>query len=222
MSAAQHLLTCRRRRNAHATPIGEMGLDGTIPHEIGYLTEMEQLDLSRNRLTGHAPSRSSGGNPYRAVRPPYFASLAALILSENRLAGSVPADMGSNAPRINRLDLDHNVLTGPLPGSLFFLTGLTRLNVHKNLLTGTLSRDFGRLKSLRFLSLYENQFGGTVPQELGLLSDLEGLYLDHNMLSGHCGGLCQNVKLEGGSLEHLAVDCDRVTCRCATECTLKR
>jgi len=212
-------VNCNSNGRVHDIDLGEMGLDGTIPHEIGYLAEMTQLDLSRNRLTGHVPSRTSGGNTSRAVRPPYFAALSALLLSENRLGGPVPTDVGADAPRLARLDLDHNALTGPLPGSIFSLTGLTRLNLHRNSLTGTLSRDVGRLQKLRFLSLYDNQFDGTVPQELGGLSNLEGLYLDHNTLTGRCGEeLCQNVKRAGGSLAHLVVDCTRVQCTCATEC----
>ena len=81
-------------------------------------------------------------------------SLAGLNLSNNRLSGSIPTELG-NLPVIRWfLDLSSNELSGSIPQSL-----------------GSLSR-------LRVLYLHDNNLSGVVPMSLSRLEVLETLRLD--------------------------------------------
>ena len=59
------------------------GLDGTIPAELGGLTELSQLSLTNNKLTGGIPAEL--GN---------LSKLTKLSLSNNKLSGAIPAELG--------------------------------------------------------------------------------------------------------------------------------
>ena len=89
--------------------LGGNGLRGTIPPELGSLSTLRVLDLSRNQLSGQVPSELGR-----------LSDLAELRLSDNELSGTIPTEVG-NLSRLQALFLDGNRLTGALP------QGLTRL-----------------------------------------------------------------------------------------------
>ncbi|MBT4054648.1 MAG: hypothetical protein HOE74_05850 [Candidatus Marinimicrobia bacterium] len=78
-------------------------LTGSIPPEIGNLTNLQILDLSYNQLTG--------------VIPPEIGNLTNLItlnLGDNQLTGPIPSEIG-NLTNLTNLNLRSNQLTGSIP-----------------------------------------------------------------------------------------------------------
>ena len=174
----------------------DRNLNGAIPTELGMLSELKRLVLSRNQLTGTVPTwlgdlahleeLTLWGNRLSGPIPSSLGSLTnlrELYLSQNRLTGPIPASLG-DLTSLRELSLWRNELTGPLPAELADLANLERLVLADNELTGTLPVWLGDLSNLQALSLWGNNLSGSIPQELGDLANLEELYLAQNKLSG--------------------------------------
>jgi Leucine-rich repeat (LRR) protein len=99
-------------------------LTGSIPPEIGNLTNLTYLKLSENQLSGSIPSEI--GN---------LTNLTYLYLYDNQLSGSIPSEIG-NLTNLTRLWLDNNQLTGSIPSEIGNLTNLTYLYLSYNQLSG--------------------------------------------------------------------------------------
>ena len=171
-------------------------LSGTIPPELGQLTQLQHLDLARNGLSGTIPpemaklarlqwlglgtNRLSGVIPLELGR---LTQLRDLYLNENRLSGVIPPQLGS-LTRLRVLSLNSNQLIGTIPPELGGLTELYWLKLGDNQLTGTIPPGLGRLTRLRILDLGSNRLSGTIPPQLGKLTNLERLSLGGNELSG--------------------------------------
>lgn len=151
-------------------------LTGSIPPEIGNLTELHVLDLSLNSLTGPIP-----------VDIGQLKALRNLTLAFNQLSGSIPAALGT-LPELTRIYLTGNALTGSIPEEIGQLTKLSELSLGNNRLSGTLPRSLGGLTELTILNLGnqanlnffwpgENQFQGPFPAELSNLRRLNDLSL---------------------------------------------
>ncbi len=148
------------------------GIVGTIPSELGNLSNLRWLNLGGNRLTGGIPKELGS-----------LANLLSLSLSLNRLTGGIPEELGSLA-NLQGLDLWVNQLTGGIPEELGSLANLTGLFLHNNQLTGTIPTELGDLSNLQSLLLSSNQLTGAIPPELGDLSNLRELLLSSNQLTG--------------------------------------
>lgn len=110
-------------------------------------------------------------------------SLEWLFLDGNQLTGSIPpelADLGS----LQGLVLGGNRLTGPIPRELANLESLVWLLLDGNELTGSISPELGSFRSLTALGLHGNQLTGSIPPELGSLRYLRMLGLGGNRLTG--------------------------------------
>jgi len=95
---------------ANEYALGDLGLSGNIPPEIGNLESMEFLWLEDNQLTGPIPSGI--GN---------LEHLRYLILHYNQISGPIPSEIG-NLSNLEILKLDNNQLTGFIPDSICNLT----------------------------------------------------------------------------------------------------
>ena len=147
-------------------------LSGSIPTELGNLTNLIELNLSSNQLSGSIPAEL--GN---------LTNLIELNLSSNQLSGSIPAELG-NLTNLTGLYLLFNQLSGEIPTELGNLTNLTELYLSSNQLSGQIPPELGNLANLQFLILYGNELSGSIPPELGNLSNLTRLSLGSNQLSG--------------------------------------
>ncbi|KAK9060657.1 hypothetical protein SSX86_021363 [Deinandra increscens subsp. villosa] len=78
-------------------------ISGEIPAGLGRLPKLQTLDLSNNKLTGHVPESISLLN-----------SLLYLRLNNNSLSGAIPLSLAS-LPQLALLDLSNNNLSGPVP-----------------------------------------------------------------------------------------------------------
>ncbi|WP_420633428.1 M66 family metalloprotease [Candidatus Palauibacter sp.] len=152
--------------------LGSNGLTGSIPLELGDLSELRSLSLRGNSLSTSIPPELGR-----------LANLTSLELSLNRLTGPIPPSLG-DLSNLKRLALLRNRLTGPLPPQLGNLHSLEKLELAQNDLTGALPTALGDLSSLKELYLYENRLTGSIPEEFGSLSDLTHLRLEDNRLTG--------------------------------------
>ena len=172
------------------------GLAGTLPPEIGDLTELRELHLHYNRISGTIPPEIGNltqlrdlqlyQNGFSGTIPPVLGDLTGLTdldLSYNELTGTIPHEIG-NLVRLNTLYLEANSLSGAIPPEIGNLTGLTLLWLHSNELSGSIPPELGNLASLERLALYNNDLTGAIPGEMGGLTSLDRMYLHNNKLSG--------------------------------------
>jgi Leucine-rich repeat (LRR) protein len=103
--------------SARRLDLSASGLD-KVPSYVFDRTDLEELDLSGNRLTGALPSQIQR-----------LKKLRVLDASGNRMTG-VPAEIGQ-LPELTDLDLSENELTG-LPFELGNLQKLRRLDLRGN------------------------------------------------------------------------------------------
>jgi Leucine-rich repeat (LRR) protein len=149
-----------------------LGLVGSIPAEIGSLSQLRSLSLSINQLTGVIPSEIGS-----------LSQLSSMYLQDNQLTGVIPPEIRSLS-HLDLLSLSINQLTGTIPSEIGSLSHLNSLSLSINQLTGTIPSEIGSLSQLRSLSLSINQLTGTIPSEIRSLSHLGSLYLYNNQLTG--------------------------------------
>ncbi len=93
-------------RNTTELHLGNNQLTGSIPPEIGNLTNLNYLGLYLNQLTGSIPPEI--GN---------LTNLTWLDLGNNGLTGSIPPEIG-NLTNLTHLNLRYNQLNGKIPESI--------------------------------------------------------------------------------------------------------
>ena len=189
--------------------IRQKGLDGTIPGELGLLSNLTILNLRTNRLTGTIPAEL--GN---------LTGLERLLLHDNRLTGPIPDLSGLSNLKMLWLSGKEMSLTGSLPAWLNTMSGLESLSLWGNELSGPIP-DLTGMTNLKLLKIQSNNLDGGVPAWLGDMSDtLRGLYLHLNPLGGtippelgkltrlsrlwlHSSGLTGPIPVELGEMERL-------------------
>jgi len=145
-------------------------LTGSIPPEIGNLSNLIDLSLGWNQLTGNIPIEI--GN---------LANLEGLVLTFNQFTGDIPAEIG-DLTNLLVLRLDNNQLTGNIPSELGNLINLQMLELHNNLLSGSIPGELGNLTNLAFLFINSNMLMGTIPLSLINLSGLSNTDIGYNAL----------------------------------------
>ena len=161
--------------------LGQNGLTGNLPAELGGLASLTNLSLWGNQLTGPVPPELSD-----------LSDLERLDLGGNDLTGGFPAWL-ANLSGLTNLSLWGNELSGPIPSGLGRLQNLETLDIRTNQLTGTIPPSLANLSDLRNLLLNDNQLSGSVPDWLTGLTKLERLQLAGNALTGCIPPALQNV-----------------------------
>ena len=147
-------------------------VSGTIPDIFGSVSNMQTIRLNDNDLTGFIPS--SFGS---------MEDCMVLILSGNSLVGKIPTELVGTRGRT--LNLANNKLSGQIPSELFALTELNILNLHNNNLSGTIPSEIGDAKSITTINFSNNQLGGPIPSEIGNLVGIRSsMNISFNRLSG--------------------------------------
>lgn len=101
------------------------GLIGTIPSEIGNLTNLIFLDLDYNFLTGSLPTELYT-----------LTSLTQLDLNDNRLSGNITGV--DSFPEMEFLQLHSNSFTGTVPFGVGEYTEMDTFTLHNNSITGVM------------------------------------------------------------------------------------
>ena len=147
-------------------------LSGSLPPEIGNLTELRGLSLLSNDLSGSLPPEIGD-----------LTELRELWLQFNDLSGSIPPELG-NLSSLVQLGLSNNAFTGPIPAELGNLANVHGLYAQENALSGEIPAELGNLSQLTGMWLSGNDLSGPFPVGLTRLANLERLALDGNPLTG--------------------------------------
>jgi Leucine-rich repeat (LRR) protein len=147
-------------------------LVGSIPSEVGSLSQLSFLSLYNNQLIGALPSEIG-----------CLSQLDGISLYNNQLTGVLPSEIGSLS-KLVVLYLHNNQLTGAIPSEIGALSQLIDLYLYNNQLVGAVPSEIGSLSQLSLLFLDDNQLTGSIPPEIGYLSQLVGFSLDNNHLTG--------------------------------------
>ncbi len=152
----------------------ENNLSGTIPPQLGNLTELRFLNLEINNFQygTEIPSQVWA-----------LSNLEHLQLQATRIWGRIPPELGS-LTKLRQLDLAVNNLQGEIPPQIENLTELEALALNENRLQDEIPTELGNLAKLRALSLAWNKLEGPIPAELGNLANLQHLDLNVNQLRG--------------------------------------
>ncbi|KAI3474438.1 hypothetical protein Pfo_029299 [Paulownia fortunei] len=164
-------------------------LQGSIPPEIGRLPGLRIFQVYGNQFSGVIPLSIYN-----------LSSISFFSVTQNRLHGEIPADVGlrfpnleifaggvnnftglipvslSNASRLGLVDFAENSLTGTVPSVLGSLPGLYRINFDNNNLGNGETGDMNFLSfltnctNLEVLGLSANFFGGQLPSSVANLS----------------------------------------------------
>ena len=145
-------------------------LTGSIPAELGGLSKLEHLTLTRHELTGTIPAELA-----------HLSELTDLQLHGNELTGGIPPELG-DLSNLGRIGLSGNPLSGAIPIELGKLSNLRALSLENTQLTGSIPASLGDLPNLNILRLYGNtMLTGCIPASLrGItLNDLGSLSLSY-------------------------------------------
>ncbi|KAJ9183029.1 hypothetical protein P3X46_006948 [Hevea brasiliensis] len=147
-------------------------LTGVLPTEIGNLTFLVELDLTRNYLNGTIPKSLA-----------WLPNLRILSLLGNRLTGPIPDEIG-NIATLEKMVLEDNLLVGPLPSNLGNMRSLKELYLSSNNITGVIPVSFGNLKNLTDFRIDGNELSGKIPEFIGNWTNLDRLDLQGTSLEG--------------------------------------
>ncbi|PHT27130.1 hypothetical protein CQW23_33269 [Capsicum baccatum] len=170
---------------------------GTIPPEIGNLTNLVYLDLNSNQISDTIPSQIGS-----------LVKLQILRIFDNHLNGPVPGEVAylrnnlkgkilqclGNISGLQYVMMSHHNLNGELPSSICNLTSLQVLDMGRNNLIGAMPQCFGNMsghlelegkiprsletcKLVEVLDLGDNLLNDTFPMWLGTLLELRVLNL---------------------------------------------
>jgi len=152
-------------------------LDGTLPSELGDLSNLQFLDLEANRLSGTLPSELGD-----------LSNLQRLDLDANSLSGTFPSELG-DLSNLQTLNLEANRLSGTLPSELGDLSNLQTLNLENNSLSGTFPSEL----NLNNLKTYNLENPPYVETEIDDVDAILGANFSLNV-SGNFGDINNNIE----------------------------
>jgi len=132
--------------------LSSMGLNGTLPEDIGNMTMLEELLLTVNNISGTLPRSLC-----------QMKRLNTLDLTFNSISGTIPDCIGEMT-KLYKFDLRTNMLEGTIPKQFGMLQELQQLYLSENLLTGTVPPELYNAKRLSTLFISYNQLTGTIPR----------------------------------------------------------
>ncbi|GJX54182.1 MDIS1-interacting receptor like kinase 2-like protein [Tanacetum coccineum] len=135
-------------------------LEGSIPEQIGMLSNLAKLALRETNFKGTLP-----------VSITNLTKLVELDLSGNYFKSSFPSEI-VNLKNLLHLELNHNEFSGLIPSSLGSMVNLTYLDLSWNNFIGPIPSSLGYMVNLDHLDLRANKLNGSIPSSLGSMFNL--------------------------------------------------
>ena len=190
------------------------GLTGEIPMWLNGMTNLTNLWLWGNQLTGGIPDLSGltnldklkladndlSGNINAMYLPQ---NVSWLIIDRNGFDGSIPDLSGLTSLRL--LWLHTNELTGAVPDGTMLPASLDDLNLRDNMLMGAIP-DLSALDNLTRLRLHNNSLSGAVPGSLGGLDSLKQLWLHNESDSANGNNMFTSIDDGVGGLSDTLIE----------------
>ncbi|KAG7963688.1 hypothetical protein I3843_09G130900, partial [Carya illinoinensis] len=191
-------VTCgSRHHRVIALNLSYMGLEGTIPPQIGNLSFLVNLRLKNNSFHGSVPNELSrlyrlknlnfGFNNFNGEIPSslgLLSKLQNLFLFGNRFTGAIPQSL-SNMSSLERIVLAFNGFSGYIPSFLFNISTLQAIDLGVNKLSGPMPSILFNMPSVQLIDLSSNELSGRLSTDtFDHLPNLKYLRLSHNRFYG--------------------------------------
>ncbi|KAG6642330.1 hypothetical protein CIPAW_09G135200 [Carya illinoinensis] len=191
-------VTCgSRHHRVIALNLSYMGVEGTIPPQIGNLSFLVSLRLKNNSFHGSVPNELSrlyrlknlnfGFNNFNGEIPSslgLLSKLQNLFLFGNRFTGAIPQSL-SNMSSLERIVLAFNGFSGYIPSFLFNISTLQAIDLGVNKLSGPMPSILFNMPSVQLIDLSSNELSGRLSTDtFDHLPNLKYLRLSHNRFYG--------------------------------------
>uniref|UniRef100_A0A0D9WLL0 non-specific serine/threonine protein kinase n=1 Tax=Leersia perrieri TaxID=77586 RepID=A0A0D9WLL0_9ORYZ len=156
---------------------------GQLPTSLVHLRKLHFLALNSNGLEGGIPDMPD--------------SFVVLDLHNNSFSGPLPCKLGGKHYRqeVGNIILSDNRLNGSIPTCFCNMTWLYILDLSNNNLSGHLPDCWNRNSTLRVVDFSNNNLEGEIPSSMGSFSRLRSLHLNNNRLSGMLPSSLQYCKM---------------------------
>jgi len=171
--------------------LGNVGISGTLPPELGLLRSLSNLVINGNGISGTIPmeygfteNRFDDDYQWCLHTPPNFNENATelktiSISNQPGLIGTIPPEL-TQFP-LNSITLSGNSLKGTIPVEIVSTTYIKYLYLQDNQIGGTLP-NFNGTHIIKTINVSNNKISGTIPPELvKLVDDFEAR---NNQLTG--------------------------------------
>tara|TARA_B110000208_G_scaffold114901_1_gene141146 strand:- start:686 stop:1432 length:747 start_codon:yes stop_codon:yes gene_type:complete len=126
----------------------KLKISGTIPIDVGQMTELNILYLSNNQISGTIPDAID-----------QLTELTEWGLKNNTISGTIPDAFGQ-LTKLQFLELYTNEISGTIPDAIGQLTELLSLALSYNQISGTVPDVIGQLTKIKYVDLSYNQITG--------------------------------------------------------------
>lgn len=134
------------------TTSGVITQDWTLPEEVADLTELTDLRINSNKLTGDIPDAVYG-----------LTKLEKLYFQNDNLTGSISGKI-AQLTELTELYVDRNAnMTGSIPAEIGSLKKLMRLNISQSGIGGEIPVELGQCESLLQFMAFKTNLSGNLP-----------------------------------------------------------
>lgn len=134
------------------TTSGVITKEWTLPAEIGDLTQLTDLRINSNKLTGEIPDAVYG-----------LAQLVNLYFQNNDLTGSLSPKL-AQLTSLEQLYVDRNAnMTGGIPKEIGQLRKLERINISQSGIGGEIPAELGQCEALLQFMAFKTNLSGELP-----------------------------------------------------------
>ena len=172
-------------RNLRSISLQYGNITGTIPSSLGDLSRLQELGLSNNALTGNVPESFND-----------LENLVVLALDDNMLEGNLGPIL-KNLPELRFLYLEDNFFTDNLHdwfNSKDVLPKLRHLDLSDNAIVGKLPLEILNHPQLRVVDIHSNELDGSLPNDIEVNNQIDFLALNFNALRGTIPSTFSNIE----------------------------
>ena len=148
---------------------GVIASEWTLPEAVGDLTELTDLRINGNKLTGSLPESLFT-----------LTKLQKLYFQNDNLTGTLSANL-AKLTNLSEFYIDRNKnLGGTLPENIGDLTSLTSINISQTAIGGSIPQSLAKCTALKNFMAYSNQLSGEIPDFWDQLPNIGVLQLYSN------------------------------------------